>query len=86
MLTGVSGRIVAMRVGDVELLVETSAAAVAGSQPTSTLGEASQRVLDGFERAEEAIVQVASSVAGTLTRMAERSGAGGRTGWTSSSG
>ena len=59
-----------MRVGNVELLVET--VAVAGSEPTSALDKAGRRVVDAFDRAEAAIVEVASSVAGTVAELAKR--------------
>jgi hypothetical protein len=61
-----------MRVGDVELLVEVSDVMVAGSQPTSALGEASKRVVDAFDKAEEAVVAMATSLAGTVNRLADR--------------
>lgn len=60
-----------MRVGDIELLVETTM--MPGSERTSTLDKAGQRVVDGFERAQDAIVEVASTVAGTVSRLAARS-------------
>ena len=43
-----------MRIGGVELLVETSP--VAGSEPTSTLSRAQEAVGDAYERAQAAIV------------------------------
>jgi hypothetical protein len=61
-----------MRVRDMELLIETREVSIAGSQPTSVLGEASKRVMDGFDRAQEAIVAVASSVAETVHRLQQQ--------------
>jgi hypothetical protein len=71
MLTGMSERVVSMRVGDVELLVEVSPVASGGTQPTSALGEATKRVADGFVHAEQAIMAVASSMAGTVRRLGD---------------
>jgi len=59
-----------MRVGKIDLLVE--ATPVAGSEQTSTLGEAGRRVVDAYQQAQDAIVEVASSMADTVSRMAER--------------
>jgi hypothetical protein len=67
-----AGRVVPMRVGNVELLVET--VPVAGSEQTSgRAGKATQRVVDGFEQAEGAIEAIAVRLAGTLERLAGRS-------------
>jgi hypothetical protein len=60
-----SGRLVPMRVGDVELLVET--VAVAGSEPTTRLGDAGAQVVEAYERAQDAIVALGGSVATGLT-------------------
>jgi hypothetical protein len=59
-----------MRVGDLELLVETTP--VAGTEPTSKPGDVGLRVLDAFERAKDAMVEIASSTAEVIGRMAER--------------
>jgi hypothetical protein len=67
-----SGRAVPMRVGDLELLIETSDVVVVGSEATSTLSKATQRVEQGFDEVRDAIVEVASSVADTTKRLAER--------------
>jgi hypothetical protein len=61
-----------MRVGGLELLIETSDVVVAGSEPTSALSKAAQRVGEGFDQVRDAIVEVASSVADTTKRLAER--------------
>lgn len=66
-----AGRVVPVRFGDVELLVET--VPVASSEPTSAVGMVGQRVVDVFDEADTAIVAVASSVAGTVRRLAARS-------------
>jgi hypothetical protein len=63
-----SGRVVSMRVGEVELLVET--VPVAGSEQTSRLGEAGSQVLEAYERAQDAIVALGASVAETVQRLA----------------
>ena len=65
-----AGRVVPMRVGDVELLVETSP--VAGSEPTSKLSRAQDAVGEAFERAQTAIVAVASSTVDVIGQMSER--------------
>ena len=65
-----SGRLIPVRIGDVELLVET--VPVAGSEPTSSLDEAGRRVVEAFERAQAAIVEMGSSVAETVRRLARR--------------
>ncbi|MEU7798846.1 CU044_2847 family protein [Micromonospora arborensis] len=64
------GQIIPVRVGDVELWVET--ARVAGTENTSTAGR-TQKVVDAFERAQDAIVAVSDQVARTVTRLAARS-------------
>jgi len=63
----VAGQLVPMRVGDGEVLVQTIS--VAGSEPTSTLGDASQRVLDAFERAHQVIVRAAASTAKVINKL-----------------
>src|ERR1700757_4391329 len=69
-LAGGVGRVIPVRIGEGELSGEASPAG--GSGPTSTLGNATQRVADAFERADAAIVAVASSVAGMVNRLAAR--------------
>lgn len=59
-----------MRIGDVELLVETSP--VAGSEPTSTLSRAQDAVGAAYERAQAAIVAVASSTVDVIGQLNER--------------
>lgn len=58
------------RVGEVELLVET--VSVAGTEPTSRVGKAGDRVVDAFEHAREAILQVANETVGVIRAPAER--------------
>ncbi|MGH4021318.1 MAG: CU044_2847 family protein [Pseudonocardiaceae bacterium] len=59
-----------MRIGDVELLVEASP--VPGSEPTSKLGRAQDALAEAFERAQTAIVAVASSTVDVIGQMGER--------------
>lgn len=67
-----AGRVIPLRVGDVELLVEVSQ--VAGSEPTSTrLDRAGEAVTEAFDRAQAAIVSVASSTVTTIDELARRS-------------
>jgi hypothetical protein len=63
------GQVIAVRVDDVELLVETSR--VVGTENTSVAGR-TQQVVDAFERAQDAIVAVSTKVGGTVARMAAR--------------
>ncbi len=60
-----------MRVGGVELLVET--APVVGSEQTSALDKAQAAVAEGFDRAQAAIVAVAESTVSTIGQLAKRS-------------
>jgi hypothetical protein len=62
--------VVEVRFGDVQLLVE--AVPVAGSEPTSGLNRAGERVVDAFGQVQAAIVGVASSAAEVVKRLAER--------------
>jgi hypothetical protein len=59
-----------MRIGDVELLVETSP--VAGSEPTSALSRAQDAVGEAYQRAQAAIVAVARSTADVIGELSER--------------
>lgn len=59
-----------VRAGDVDLLVET--VPVAGSESTSRLPDASGRVVDAFDRARDAIVEITSSAADAIQRMGQR--------------
>jgi len=64
--------LIVLRVGGEELLVETSP--VAGSEPTSArLGRAGEAVADAFDRAQMAIVAVATSTVATIGELGQRS-------------
>ena len=60
-----------VRFGNTEVLVET--AQVAGSEPTSKVGDAAPAVVDAYEHAQTAIMEMASSVAATVDQLAQRS-------------
>ncbi|GIG70255.1 hypothetical protein Pen01_65500 [Phytomonospora endophytica] len=60
---------VPMKFGEVDVLVE--AVPVAGSENTSALGKAGERVVDALDVADEVITEVASRVAGTVSKLAE---------------
>lgn len=53
-----------MRFGDVEVLVAT--VPVAGTEPTSRLGDAAVKALDALDRAREVILGAAASTVQTL--------------------
>ena len=59
-----------MRVGEVDLLVET--VPVAGTEPTSGLDKVGGRIVDAFAAAREAIVEVASSTAEVVGQLGQR--------------
>lgn len=65
-----AGQVRSLRVGGVELQVET--VAVAGSQPTSTLDRARDAVEDAYVQAQVAIEAVAVSTVDLINRMAKR--------------
>lgn len=65
-----TGRVIPVCVDGVELLVEASL--VAGSEPTSRLERAQDAVAEAFERAQTAIVAVASSTADVIEQMRKR--------------
>ncbi|WP_328460223.1 CU044_2847 family protein [Streptomyces sp. NBC_00448] len=62
-----TSRLLPLRVGDVDLLVET--VTVAGSEPTSRLRNASGRVVDAFDHARDAIVEIASATGEAIGRL-----------------
>lgn len=64
---GMASRLLPLRVGDVDLLVET--VSVAGSEPTSRLRNASGRVVDAFDHARDAIVEIATATGEAVGRM-----------------
>lgn len=59
-----------MRVGGVELLVET--VPVVRPEPTSSSGRAQHAVADAFERAQSAIVAVAASTVEVIGEMGQQ--------------
>ncbi|MGQ0778561.1 MAG: CU044_2847 family protein [Pseudonocardiales bacterium] len=65
-----AGRVMPMRIGGVELLVETTP--VAGSEPTSALGRAQDAVVGAYERAQAAIVAVASSTVDVIGQLDDK--------------
>jgi len=67
-----AGRAVVMRVGGMDLLVETMP--VTGTEQTSgKLDKAQEAVADAFERAQSAIVAVAESTVRTIGQLGQRS-------------
>jgi hypothetical protein len=67
-----SGSVVPVRVGGIEVLVETIPAA--GSELTSRSGDVAHRVADMFSQAQDAIVGVTSSVLEAVRRMDGKGG------------
>lgn len=68
----VAGRVIPLRVGGVEVLVEASP--VAGSESTSArLDRAQDAVVEAWDRAQSAIVEVAASTVNTLGQLGRRS-------------
>jgi hypothetical protein len=59
-----------VRVGDVELLVET--VTLPGSEPTSRLSDAAAEAADALARAQDAILELASSTAATISEAGRR--------------
>jgi NTP-dependent ternary system trypsin peptidase co-occuring protein len=66
----VAGRVIPLRVGDVELMVEASP--VVGTEQTSALSRAQDAVTDAFGRAREMIVAVATSTVDAIHQMGEQ--------------
>jgi hypothetical protein len=68
----VAGQLIPVRVGEIEVLVETMP--VAGTQPTSVLGKRSSEVVDqmgnAFDRAQTAILNIATSTAQVMEKAA----------------
>ncbi|MGO8889488.1 MAG: CU044_2847 family protein [Streptosporangiaceae bacterium] len=62
-----ASRVVPMRIGDVEVLAETIA--VAGTEPTSAVDSAADKVAGAFERAKATIAAVAESAADVIGRL-----------------
>jgi hypothetical protein len=63
-------RILPVRVGGIELLIE--AVPVAGSEPTSRATDAVDGMVDAFSRVQDAIVEVAASTAAVIAEAARR--------------
>jgi hypothetical protein len=63
-----AGRVVPMRVGGVEVLVETIP--VAGTEATSVLDSAGDRVMEAFDRAKSVISGVAASTVDVIKDIA----------------
>lgn len=63
-----AGQVVPMRFGGVEVLVAT--VPVAGTEPTSRLGDAGAKAVDAFGRAHEVIVGAAASAVEVLGKLA----------------
>lgn len=66
-----SGRVVPMRFGDVDVLVETLP--VAGTEPTSALDRAAEQVTDLAQRAGSTVRAVAESMAGAMRHVVDSS-------------
>lgn len=65
------GRLVPVRVGGVDVLVE--AVTPPGSEPTSgRVDEVARKVSEAFDRAQDAIVEIAVKTAGTVRAMGAR--------------
>jgi NTP-dependent ternary system trypsin peptidase co-occuring protein len=62
-----ASRLLPVRVGEVDLMIETVPAA--GSESTSRLEDAGGRVLDAFDRARDAVVAIATSTAEAIDRL-----------------
>jgi hypothetical protein len=62
--------VIPVRVGEVDLLVET--VLVAGTEPTSGLDKVSGRIVEAFDAARAAIVAVASSTAEVVETLGQR--------------
>lgn len=63
-------RAVPMRIGEVDLLVET--VPLAGTESTSTLDKAGDRIVDAFATARSAILEVAASTAEVVETLSTR--------------
>ncbi|MEU9290996.1 CU044_2847 family protein [Streptomyces sp. NPDC048275] len=65
-----TNRLLPVRVGEVELLVEM--VPVPGSEPTSRLRDAGRQVVDSFDLARDAVVEIATSTAQAVGRLREQ--------------
>jgi len=68
--TAVAPRTIPVRVGDIDLEVET--APVVGTEATSRASKAAEGVVDAFEQARHAIVEIAASMAELIERTGAR--------------
>lgn len=68
-----TNRLLPVRVGEVELLVES--VLVPGSEPTSRTGDAARQVVDTFDQARDALVEVATRMAQAVGRLRDRAAA-----------
>jgi len=59
-----------MRFGGVDVLVQTMP--VAGTEPTSRMGDVAAKTLDAFDRAHDVIVGAAASTVKVLAELAEQ--------------
>src|SRR3954451_21493896 len=67
------GRVKPARVAGVDLLIETVPMTVSGTEPTSGKAEkAMENVSEAFDRAQEAIMAIATKLAGTVGELAGR--------------
>lgn len=65
-----AANVVPIEVGGLPLLVEVTT--VAGTEPTSKAGDASEKVLDAFERVKDTIVEMAVSTKEVLDKTVGR--------------
>jgi hypothetical protein len=66
----VAARAIPVRVGEVELWVETTP--VAGTEATSKLQKTAEGVVDAFAQIQQAIIEVAGAVVGVIEEAAKR--------------
>jgi hypothetical protein len=67
---GGAARVAPVQVGEVQLLIET--VQVAGTEPTSRVGDAGRQVVDAFGRVREAIVEVGGQLVDTMDQLGAR--------------
>jgi hypothetical protein len=67
------GRLVPTQVGQVQVFVETLPPAAGSEQTAGRIEDAGRKVVEAFDRAQDAIVEIASTVSGSVTAMARRS-------------
>ena len=69
----VPGRLVPTQVGDVEIVVETLPPAAGSEATAGRIEDASRRLVEAFDKTQDAIVAVASKVTGSVAAMGRRS-------------